>query len=142
MYNAISSTLPQLKKIVLLIFGVIVCLASYTGIRVITGTTSLRITASSAGNILTRSYVQTVDDAIRAPSPARTLSFAERVSYQRAIEEVYWRHRVWPKERPDSKPALEAVMSQAQLEQKVTAYLRKSQLLADYWQRPAACCCR
>jgi len=31
----------------------------------------------------------------------RTLTFAQRVSYQRAIEEVYWRHRIWPKERPD-----------------------------------------
>src|ERR1044071_7682499 len=27
-------------------------------------------------------------------------------------------------------------MSQAQLEKKVTDYLRKSQVLADYWQRP------
>jgi hypothetical protein len=25
----------------------------------------------------------------------RTLSFAERVAYQRAIEGVYWRHRIW-----------------------------------------------
>ena len=32
---------------------------------------------------------------------AKTLSFAERVAYQRAIEEVYWRHRIWPKEGPD-----------------------------------------
>jgi hypothetical protein len=24
----------------------------------------------------------------------RTLTFAERVAYQRAIEEVYWRHRI------------------------------------------------
>src|SRR4029453_9687911 len=40
----------------------------------------------------------------------RTLSFAERVAYQRAIEEVYWRHRVWPKERPDPKPSLDAVI--------------------------------
>ena len=31
----------------------------------------------------------------------RTLTFAERVAYQRAIEDVYWRHRIWPKERPD-----------------------------------------
>ena len=29
------------------------------------------------------------------------LTFAERVSYQRVIEEVYWRHRIWPKENPD-----------------------------------------
>jgi N-acetylneuraminic acid mutarotase len=66
----------------------------------------------------------------------RTLTFAERVAYQRAIEEVYWRHRIWPKERPDPKPSIDAVISQAQLEKKVTDYLRKSQALEDYWQRP------
>jgi N-acetylneuraminic acid mutarotase len=66
----------------------------------------------------------------------RTLTFEERVSYQKAIEEVYWRHRIWPKERPDPKPSLDAVMSQAQLEKKVTDYLRNSQALEDYWQRP------
>src|SRR4029453_10549283 len=64
------------------------------------------------------------------------LTFAERVSYQRAIEEVYWRHRIWPKERPDPKPSLHAVMSQAQLEKKVADYLRNSQMLEDYWHRP------
>ena len=66
----------------------------------------------------------------------RTLTFEERVSYQRAIEEVYWRHRIWPKERPDPKPSLDAVMSQTQLEKKVADYLRNSQALEDYWQRP------
>src|SRR5213075_496361 len=68
--------------------------------------------------------------------PERTITFAERVAYQRAIEEVYWRHRIWPKERPDPKPSLDAVMTQAQLEQKVADYLRRSQALEDYWQRP------
>ena len=62
----------------------------------------------------------------------RTLTFAERVAYQRAIEEVYWRHRVWPKERPDPKPLLDAVISQAQLEKKVEDYLRNSQALEDH----------
>src|SRR2546425_1601716 len=66
----------------------------------------------------------------------RTLTFQERVVYQRAIEDVYWRHRIWPRERPDPKPPLDAVMSQAQLETKVADYLRKSQALEDYWQRP------
>src|SRR6478672_1310676 len=69
----------------------------------------------------------------------RTLTFAERVAYQRAIEDVYWRHRIWPRnrgERPDPKPSLDAVMSQVQLENKVHDYLRKSQALRDYWQRP------
>ncbi len=66
----------------------------------------------------------------------RTLTLEERVSYQRAIEEVYWRHRIWPKERPDPKPSLDGVISQAQLENKVRDYLRNSQALADDWQRP------
>src|SRR6516164_4767408 len=67
---------------------------------------------------------------------SRSLSFAERVAYQRAIEDVYWRHRIWPKERRDPKPALDAVMSQAQLEKKVADYMRNSQTLEHYWQRP------
>jgi N-acetylneuraminic acid mutarotase len=73
----------------------------------------------------------------KASHPAGTgLTFAERVAYQRAIEDVYWRHRIWPKERTDHKPSLEAVMSQAQIESRVQDYLRKSQALEDYWQRP------
>src|SRR6266513_3069184 len=136
MYNTISSSLPQLQKIVLLILGAIVCLASYTGIRVITGTTSLRIAASSTGNILSRAFVETGHNAIRSSNSATTLSFAERVSYQRAIEQVYWRHRIWPKERSDPKPSLDADISQTQLEKKVADYLRESQALEDHWQRP------
>jgi N-acetylneuraminic acid mutarotase len=66
----------------------------------------------------------------------RALTFAERVTYQRAIEEVYWRHRIWPKANAGPKPPLDKVMSLAQLEKKVTDYLRKSQALEDYWQRP------
>ncbi len=75
----------------------------------------------------------------KAATQTRTLSFADRVTYQRAIEEVYWRHRIWPRsggERPDPKPPLDAVMSQAQLEKNVEDYLRKSGALEDYWQRP------
>ncbi len=67
---------------------------------------------------------------------AAGLTFAERVVYQRIIEDVYWRHRIWPKENPDPKPSLEAVMTQAQLENKVVNYLRNSQALEDYWQQP------
>jgi N-acetylneuraminic acid mutarotase len=66
----------------------------------------------------------------------RTLTFADRIAYQRAIEEIYWRHRIWPKERPDPKPPLYKVMSRSQIEKKVEDYLRDSQALEDYWQRP------
>src|SRR6267378_65491 len=65
---------------------------------------------------------------------AAGLTFAERVAYQRAIEEVYWRHRIWPRsrgERHDPKPSLDPVISQAQLQKKVEAYLRTSQALED-----------
>jgi hypothetical protein len=74
--------------------------------------------------------------AAKSPSQPRAISFAERVAYQRAIEDVYWHHRIWPEENPDSKPLLDAVMSQAQLENKVAGYLRDSLVLEDYWQRP------
>jgi hypothetical protein len=75
----------------------------------------------------------------KSPSQPRALSFAERAAYQRAIEDVYWRHRIWPRnggENPDPKPSLDAVMSQEQLEKKVTDYLRNSQELENYWQQP------
>ncbi len=75
----------------------------------------------------------------RAGVSQRTLTFEERVTYQRAIEEVYWHHRLWPRnggERPDAKPSFDAVMSQAQLEKKVEDYLHNSQVLEDHWQRP------
>src|SRR5437867_10525653 len=78
-----------------------------------------------------------VEAGTKASHPAAAgLTFADRVAYQHAIEEVYWRHRIWPKERPDPKPSLDAVMSQAQLEKKVEDYLRNSQALEDYWHQP------
>ncbi len=72
----------------------------------------------------------------KTSNQSRTFSFAERVAFQRAIEDVYWRHRIWPKENTNSKPALDAVMSQAQLEDKVEGYLRDSLALEDRWQKP------
>ena len=70
------------------------------------------------------------------PHQSRSLSFAERVAYQTAIEDVYWRHRIWPNTNPGPKPSLDAVMSQTDIQKKVTEYLRNSQTLEDYWQRP------
>jgi N-acetylneuraminic acid mutarotase len=76
--------------------------------------------------------------SLAAPPMQRnpTLAFADRVAYQRAIEEVYWRHRILPKANAGPKPPLDKVMSQAQIEKKVEDYLRNSQALEDYWQRP------
>src|SRR5262249_30538869 len=94
------------------------------------------------------SAINLPEQAIKVISPqdnvafgaSRTLSFADRVAYQTAIEDVYWRHRIWPDTNPGPnpglKPSLDAVMSHADIEKKVTDYLRNSQALEDYWQRP------
>jgi len=92
--------------------------------------------ATAACSILTVPLLAFLRPQQQVNGSQRTLSFEERVSYQKAIEDVYWRHRIWPKERPDPKPSLDAVMSQTQLEKKVTDYMRNSQVLEDYWQRP------
>src|SRR5882757_7443968 len=91
---------------------------------------------AAACSIVTGTLSGFVRSGASATVSRRSLTFAERVAYQRSIEDVYWRHRIWPKERRDPKPSLDAVMSQAQLEKKVTDYLRKSQALEDYWQQP------
>jgi hypothetical protein len=59
----------------------------------------------------------------------RTLTFSERTAYQYAIEEVYWRHRIWPKENRGPKPPLDAIVSPRQIQDKVEEYLDKSQLV-------------
>jgi hypothetical protein len=38
--------------------------------------------------------------AVQEPVAPRSLNFEERVAAQRAIEQVYWSHRIWPKENP------------------------------------------
>jgi hypothetical protein len=86
--------------------------------------------------VVTRTLPAFFHSEVPVKHSQRPLTFAERVAYQYAIEDVYWRHRIWPKERPDAKPSLDTAMSQTQLEKKVTDYLRKSHTLEDYWQRP------
>ena len=110
--------------------------SAFSTLRVLT---ALLLFAAAVSFALTRPLLA----FLRPESPAKIsdpaageLTFAQRIAYQRAIDEVYWRHRIWPKERPDPKPALDRVMSRADLEKKVTDYLRKSQALEDYWQRP------
>src|SRR5204863_752273 len=91
---------------------------------------------AAACSMLSGALLAVFRSEVPAKVANRTLTFAERVAYQRAIEEVYWYHRIWPKEHTDPKPSLDAVMTQAQIENKVADYLRKSQALEDYWQRP------
>src|SRR5213596_2231494 len=100
---------------------------------------ALLFCAAAVCSMITGTLLAFLRSEAPAKIPYRTLTFAERVAYQRAIEEVYWRHRIWPRnrgERPDPKPSLDAVMSQAQLEKKVADYLRNSQALENYWRQP------
>lgn len=64
------------------------------------------------------------------------LTFEARVAYQRAVEEVYWRHRIWAKKDSSPKPTLDQVMPDSALRAKVEDYLGKSRALETYWQRP------
>src|SRR5215471_1625741 len=125
-----------MKKIILPFVIVAVCLISDNATRAIGATNSAPAAVLPLGNVRSSCLVQIGNNLLSSPNQLRTLSFSERVRYQRAIEEVYWRHRIWPQERPDSKPPLDAVMSRAQLEKKVADYLRKSQTVEDHWQRP------
>ena len=78
------------------------------------GLFALFICIAAAGSILSGTLLAFFRPDASTKVSERTLTFAERVAYQRAIEEVYWRHRIWPKERPDPKRPLDAVMSRAQ----------------------------
>jgi len=55
---------------------------------------------------------------------------------QRAIAQVYWNHQNWPKENPQPKPPLSAVMPDEAIRAKVEDYLKKSNALEKWWQRP------
>jgi hypothetical protein len=65
----------------------------------------------------------------------KTPSMKKAAASQCAIEEVYWRHRIWPKENARSKPSLDEVMSSAEIEQKSKTICANRQALEDYWQR-------
>ena len=60
----------------------------------------------------------------------------QRIRYQMAIEQVYWRHRIWPKENPQPKPPLEQVLPLSAIEAKVHNYLIKSHTIEVNWRRP------
>jgi hypothetical protein len=73
---------------------------------------------------------------IQATQTVRSLTSVDRIANQRAIEEVYWQHRIWPKENSKPKPALDEMMSANQIEKKVADYLRDSEALEAYWKKP------
>ncbi|HZN05121.1 MAG TPA: hypothetical protein VFD06_16165, partial [Candidatus Polarisedimenticolia bacterium] len=69
-------------------------------------------------------------------APGRSLTFEERVAAQKAIEQVYWNHRIWPKENPGRKPSLSEVLPDSTIRARVDDYLLKSSALEKLWQHP------
>jgi N-acetylneuraminic acid mutarotase len=102
------------------------------------GSFSLQLVLCSAAvcSLITGTLLAFFHPETPAKGSPRMLTFAERVAYQRAIEEVYWRHRIWPQENSKPKPSLDEVMSPQQIERKVEDYLRDARALEGYWQRP------
>src|SRR5262245_56350624 len=65
-----------------------------------------------------------------------SLSFEDRLAATTALERVYYKYRLWPKENPGKKPAFEELISQQQLREKVELSLLESAALDQYWHRP------
>jgi N-acetylneuraminic acid mutarotase len=63
-------------------------------------------------------------------------TFDQRVASHRAVEEVYWRHRLWPEENRTSKPSLDAVLSPSLVRRRAEDALLLSAALEVYWGRP------
>jgi N-acetylneuraminic acid mutarotase len=70
------------------------------------------------------------------PAASRDLTFDQRVQAERAIEQVRWNHRIWPKENLTPKPALDTVLTDLELRRRVDDYLAKSNALEVWWHRP------
>ncbi|MFN7974026.1 MAG: kelch repeat-containing protein [Acidobacteriota bacterium] len=68
-------------------------------------------------------------------SAGQPLTIERRIACQKAIEEVYWRHRLWPRENPGPKPALAELMPDSSIEVKVQDYVKESVALERYWHR-------
>jgi len=66
----------------------------------------------------------------------RALTASDRVDAQRAIERVYWSHRIWPVENPGVKPSFEAAMPEEALRDAALNTLAESRALARLWNRP------
>jgi len=92
-------------------------------------TTSMR--AGVAGVALVLAGAGATATATAAAGP----SFEERVAAQRAIEQVYWSHRIWPEHNPGPKPDLDTVLPEEALRTRVRRSLQLSAALEAEWGR-------
>ena len=73
---------------------------------------------------------------IGVTAAARPMKLEERVRAQRAIEEVFWRHRIWPKGNKAVKPALSSVLPDDAVRERVIDSIAKSNAASAIWRRP------
>ena len=64
------------------------------------------------------------------------LSLDDRISCEKAIQQVYWKHTLWQNDDNQAKPPLEKILPDAQIKEKVEGLMRKTNALAEYWQQP------
>ena len=72
--------------------------------------------------------------AAPAAGTGRGLTFEQRVACRERVEDVYWAHRVWPKENPGPKPPREQVLSRAAIAAQIDESLRYEAALERHWQ--------
>jgi N-acetylneuraminic acid mutarotase len=86
--------------------------------------------------VIAATLVRTSSASTMQQNQRDKLTLQQRITYQQAVEEIYWQHRIWPKENHNPKPALREAMPITEIQAKVEDYLRKSKALESYWQRP------
>jgi N-acetylneuraminic acid mutarotase len=60
----------------------------------------------------------------------------DAVAARRAVERVYWTHRLWPEDNAQAKPRLESILPDAAVRARVEDAWRKSRALDTLWSRP------
>ena len=96
--------------------------------------TILRTSASSSPQFTTSPISQSASQDIE--NLAHPLDLQSRLICRQVVEEVYWRHRIWPEENLTPKPDLDQVLPVQVLQGRVEDELRRSTALAQLWQRP------
>src|SRR5262245_47458904 len=74
--------------------------------------------------------------AAEGSGPLPALSFDERVDCQAAVEQVFDRHRIWPKDNPGPKPDFAVAVPRSVLVKKAADALAMSVALAGRYQAP------
>lgn len=65
--------------------------------------------------------------------PAEAADLASLASCRWAVEEVYWRHRIWPESNPGPKPALAEILAWETVERRMDDALRQVTALEEGW---------